>query len=255
MTPKVFPFKASQLRTMLDFIVLQSRFWSLKASAEGGEDINRTFRRYKEAAGVEKPDTWLSAIVYRDARKFVAGEVSSTSWLGAIRDEVEKIDDWLLNSHPGAAAECRKFTLSYVANGIYNYRDRMVLDASAIDIPGVEAFASRGVHDLLRRFVHFIESDGPFHLARYLQSFKAVVRLWKVKRTEGPADGDPGDSGPELVQPEDPRPEFVYPDSMQHPLADLVIYRAILIVMSLSLGFDNSDFMTEDLYNQVIPFL
>lgn len=42
---------------------------------------------------------------------------------------------------------------------------------------------------------------------------------------------------------------------MQHPLDDLIIYRTILVVMSFSMGYDNSDFLTEDLYNQVIPFL
>ncbi|MBE3047707.1 hypothetical protein IMZ48_35400 [Candidatus Bathyarchaeota archaeon] len=246
--PNVFPFKASQLRTLLDSLVLQSRTWSLKAPAEE-EDMHRTYQRYRAAAGVEE-DTprsdndyrvYRAACVYRAAVKFVAGEVPSHLWWpdgtsDSISDEVKIIDDWLLRSPPGVVA-CRKYTLSHVAEGIRHFLDQEAPNASATDIPGVEAFASKGVHDLLRRIIPLADRGGLALLpgdiyhesGDYVQSFEAVARLWKVRRTGGSADGDSGDadvdhdgeleeklrlfvaedSGLGSVQPEDSKPELV----------------------------------------------
>lgn len=49
--------------------------------------------------------------------------------------------------------------------------------------------------------------------------------------------------------------EFKYPRShIQHPVDDLLIYRAILVAMSFSGATDNSDVVENEAYLKIIPF-
>ena len=288
--PILFPKKSMRVDEKLWGLLALSRFWSLgcppeledcqPADAPWASEENMLFTRderpYEPINSGKTQKSFVTALTpFRTCRDYAQGKRRSTSstqlnfdelpaTFYMVRAEVAKLDRWLAKNVEESTLRCRWLSLSCASaaltcivvrpNSGFRRHYPWNLDAGSeanaplpIDFPSAEIGAKiNGLVDRISRFRSWDEQNpddrtvlrlifSSYLLPDVLGELYKFLNLWEVD-----AAGD----------------KFVYPRNMvQHPLDDLLIYRALLIAVLLDAATDNSEIVENEVYQKIIPVL
>ncbi|RBA20117.1 hypothetical protein FPRO05_08562 [Fusarium proliferatum] len=292
--PILFPYKKAKLRERLDTLLLQSRFWGLKSLASCDIFPNLSANHANSMLDMTKAaNSWVRSTINPNMKELSLGEKAcqhSSVYLNKsstidreyneesrevqelLSKEVEIIDSWL--SQIQSQVPCRKLTLSVIGDGI-----RQVIDAvhqqriSEVVSPAKDAtkLPSRCIlANKLGCFLEAIEEPGilnclytvgcessvksPGAIRRDTsEGLKKIRDMWQTEESSvedivNSTDHD-ADGGQEYKSY-----AWKLPDVINHPLDDVLIYRAVLITLVYSLSNDTSALMDEDL-GLIVPIM
>ncbi|KAM5346962.1 hypothetical protein ACJ41O_009967 [Fusarium nematophilum] len=315
--PLLFPHRKARLREKLDLLLLQSRFWTLKASGYLDLDPGPPNKFSKDERHLtEKALSPATKMLHGPAKWFRVGrqayELCSAFVSGAsiehpdyrndrqqrqiiLQCEISSVDEWL--SSFGSLHLCRRMTLAVIGLGIHQMKNGIQhVRADAATAIDRDKFESCALHDKLRDFLQAFQEPnsrsylfpGPFnyfsldiprrpsdagsdvpsdpYLEMLLDCFPgdyadfkilrgdvygALVKIrerWETRDAEdGRADTDPDKARRRQV--------WQQPTENQHPLDDLLIYRAVLVALLYSLATDSSDLVRDEYYQLVVPIM
>jgi hypothetical protein len=283
--PLLFPRTKIRFRDKLDTLFLQSRFWAMRASAylELSPDQPEDFSR-DQSTLVAQATSWATTItdgpvtdlklsprVWALTSDYLERPLSATDGdrleevaaKTALELEIVAIDTWLRQAGP--LVLCRQMTLGILGHAI----QEVMLNAR----PGTtESTISRdqliflALHGKLQRFLYAVGDPDlkaclfhgvfPADAASFDRAKEEVCKLldkirdlWETREVQESVNEDEEEDEPRG------RPVWKLPNTSQHPLDDLLIYRAVLISLLYSLSIDSSNLLEEESYGLVVPIM
>ncbi|EEU47514.1 uncharacterized protein NECHADRAFT_78014 [Fusarium vanettenii 77-13-4] len=283
--PLLFPRTKARFRDKLDTLFLHSRFWAMKTSAylELSPDQPGDFSRDQRYL-LAQATSWATTVTNDPVTEL---ELSPTAWAltsdylarplsavdgdrleevaakTALEFEIVAIDAWLKQAGP--LVLCRQMTLGILGHAI----QEVMLNANpgtAESTIGRDQFMFLELHEKLERFLHAVRDPDlkaclfhgvfPGDTAGFDRAKEGVCKLldkirdlWETEEVQENVDDDEEEDEPRL------RPVWKLPNTSQHPLDDLLIYRAVLVSLLYSLSIDSSNLLEEESYGLVVPIM
>jgi len=274
--PKLFPIANHRLREKLHMLLIQSRFWAMKPP--DWENLNPAFEdgftldlRYV----IEKAMTWAQRVVAGPVVQLdlslklhrvvviCIADLYSSRWnldpidrfmlFRGMLEEIHKITEWLSSirwpDEKGWAEEirCRQRAICGVGSNL----DYLCREWDEVNTPkgGPEielvppvVFVDNALHGVLCTIKSYTASMWANPFSRERKPFLPIISTDSLNKVHNLWELD--GSSP---------PKFKLPDDVQHPLDDLLIYRAVLIAIVYSSTQDTSSLINNNLFDMVVP--
>ncbi|KIL95971.1 hypothetical protein FAVG1_00710 [Fusarium avenaceum] len=292
--PFVFPYKKTKLRERLDTLLLQSRFWGLTSMAycdipphplanmaDSMLNLASSCTSWARSIDPSIDELELHTDVYKRSSAYLKEsptqdrEYNHGSYANqhVIRNELETIDVWLkrIESH----ALCRKLTLSVIGDGIRQLIDvvqQQPIPEAPFHAKNATVSSSRpGLEGRVNYFLDAIENPGSFNYLyeggwtfskQSLMHIKSdtsegltkILDLWQIEELSSEGEGSGSEDGANRGQEHKSR-TWKLRNATQHPLDDILIYRAVLMTLLYSLSNDNSALLDEDSFGLIVPVM